>query len=90
LLDALEYRERGNVARIIRFERDNDRNWVHGAFMTPAQAENFEQVVKFIRDLLDNARAVGQHRGESVLLQLASGDLSVNEFNDRTIHNKNQ
>jgi hypothetical protein len=90
LLDALEYRERGNVARIIRFERDNDRNWVHGAFMTPAQAENFEQVVKFIRDLLDNARAAGQRRGESVLLQLASGDLSVNEFNDRTIHNKNR
>jgi hypothetical protein len=85
LLNALEYRERGNVARIIRFERDNDRNWVYGAYLTPAQAENFEQIIKFIRDLLDNARAVGQRRGESVLLQLASGDLSVNEFNARTI-----
>ena len=86
LLDLLDYPQRGSAARIIRSEQPNDGNWVQGTYLSDGQADLFEQAIRQIRALLDNARAVGQGRGESLLLGLASGDLSVAEFNDRTIH----
>lgn len=52
-------------------------------FMPPEGAEAVRSLVSAIREALELVGAAGVKRGKSILLQLADGDLSLNDFDPK-------
>lgn len=52
-------------------------------------ATQFDVLFDAIRQGLDAAREEGKDRGQSLLGQLASGDITANQFNDMTLRGRN-
>lgn len=76
------WQERKSAAFVIRAGVERSRevtaSWIS---LSPAAAETMQRIVDWINDHLKAAYLEGHRHGESILLELASGELSLDDLN---------
>lgn len=72
------------VPELVEYLQRDSRSWGGTAMFRPRVAARFRTLFNAIRDSLEFAYSEGRDDGSNLLRRLASGDVSVVEFDERT------